>query len=512
MFLINSFVYSSAPASAYLVDDYSPIVAYSVDKISSTATVCCRIRRASDNAEQDIGFSGNVIDDTAVETFVGVGNVAFLVKVYNQGTGSTFYDISKTVATEQPRYVIASNSFNMIDLNLNASKPLTLANTLTFTNAFTVAKINVQSTINYICYGASGGLWYNGTNPAVSGLGGFDGTNARTITGEDLNEHLGYFNMKTSKLFVSKDGNAETDTGAFATSLGATHIGGRNLTNLYMNGEWREMIFFNSDETSNKSAIELDINTRFSIYSTDSDVNAFISATGITDATQKSAINTLVTDLKSYSLWSKMDAIYPMVGGTATTHKYNLKNPLDTDGAFRLTFSGGWTHSSTGALGNGTNTWAETHLIPYNILDRDNSHLSFYSRTDVIGNQTEIGIGSLYLLYRYGSSTYKAFNSLQAQRGSLFAPTTGMLIGSRINSTVEKYYHQGVLTDNLTVNSLAIPSSALSVSVGTNDPGYSQFSAKECAFATIGEGLTDTEANDFETVVQNFQTTLSRNV
>ena len=246
--------------------------------------------------------------------------------------------------------------------------------------------------------------------------------------------------------------------------------------------------------------------------STDPDADAFILATGITDVTQKTAINTLVVDLKSYSLWIKMDAIYPMVGGTATTHKYNLKNPLDTDAAFRLRFSGGWTHSTTGVLGNGTNSWAETYLIPYYILDRDNSHLSFYSRTDVIGNQTEIGIGSLYLLYRYGSSTYKAFNSLQAQRGSLFAPTTGMLIGSRINSTVEKYYHQGVLTDNLTVNSLAIPTSALTVSVGTNDPAYSQFSAKECAFATIGEGLTDTEANDLETVVQDFQTTLSRNV
>lgn len=244
---------------------------------------------------------------------------------------------------------------------------------------------------------------------------------------------------------------------------------------------------------------------------TDPDADAFISATGITDATQKSAINTLVVDLKSYSLWTKMDAIYPMVGGTATTHKYNLKNPLDTDSAFRLVFSGGWSHSSTGALGNGTNTWANSFLNPYDILSTNNAHLSFYSRTDAIGNQTEIGNNALYLLYRYGSSSYKAFNSSQSIRGSLFTPTTGMLIGSRINSTVEKYYHQGVLTDNLTVNSFAIPPTINYVKIGSNSSS-AQFSAKECAFATIGEGLTDTEANDFETVVQDFQTTLSRNV
>jgi hypothetical protein len=244
---------------------------------------------------------------------------------------------------------------------------------------------------------------------------------------------------------------------------------------------------------------------------TDTDADAFIAATGITDATQKSAINTLVVDLKSYSLWTKMDAIYPMVGGTATTHKYNLKNPLDTDAAFRLVFSGGWTHSSTGALGNGTNTWANSFLNPYDILSQNNTHLSFYSRTDAIGNQTEIGNNALYLLYRYGSSAYKAFNSSQSIRGSLFTPTTGMLIGSRINSTVEKYYHQGVLTDNLTVNSVAIPPTTNYVKIGSNSSS-AQFSAKECAFATIGEGLTDTEANDLETVVQDFQTTLSRNV
>ena len=268
--IINPFIFGSVAPSTYLVDLYSPIVAYSVDKISSTATVCCRIRRASDSAEQDIGFSGNKIDDTAVETFVGVGNVAFLTKVYNQGTGGATYDISKTIASEQARYVIASNSFNMIELNLNPTKPLTLANDLTFTNAFTVAKINLSATANYICFGAGlspqGGLFYNGS--AVTGLGAYDNSNLRQITGKDLNEHLGYFNMKSSKLFVSKDGNAETDTGTFSTSLDLNEIGGRSNggSNTYMKGEWREMIFFSSDETSNKTAIELDINTRFSIY------------------------------------------------------------------------------------------------------------------------------------------------------------------------------------------------------------------------------------------------------
>ena len=57
----------------------------------------------------------------------------------------------------------------------------------------------------------------------------------------------------------------------------------------------------------------------------------FLTATGITNPTISSAVCTLVTSLKSASLWNKFNAIYPMVGGTATTHMYNLRNPANTN-------------------------------------------------------------------------------------------------------------------------------------------------------------------------------------
>jgi hypothetical protein len=95
---------------------------------------------------------------------------------------------------------------------------------------------------------------------------------------------------------------------------------------------------------------------------TDADALAFLAAAGITDVTITSAICTLVTTMKADGTWAKCNAIYPMVGGTATTHKFNLKNPLDTNAAFRLTFTGGWTHSANGALPNGTNAYADTFL------------------------------------------------------------------------------------------------------------------------------------------------------
>jgi hypothetical protein len=132
------------------------------------------------------------------------------------------------------------------------------------------------------------------------------------------------------------------------------------------------------------------INVLRKVSGLDSDASAFITAAGLTDPTQKSAINTLVKDMKAAGLWTKMKAVYPMVGGTATSMKFNLKDPRDLDAAFRLTWSGGWTYSATGATPNGTNAFADTKLND-SILTPNSSHLSFYSRTNI--NQAAYDIG-----------------------------------------------------------------------------------------------------------------------
>jgi len=88
----------------------------------------------------------------------------------------------------------------------------------------------------------------------------------------------------------------------------------------------------------------------------DADAQAFFTAASITDSTQKSAVNQLVLDLKSYNIWTKIKALYPIVGGSASSHAVNLKTP----GTYNLTFATGVTHSSTGMTGNGTSGYANT--------------------------------------------------------------------------------------------------------------------------------------------------------
>jgi hypothetical protein len=215
-----------------------------------------------------------------------------------------------------------------------------------------------------------------------------------------------------------------------------------------------------------------------------------------------------------------MKAIYPFVGGTATTHKFNLKNPLDTDAAFRLVFFGGWTHSANGAQGNGTNTYADSFFIPstqYSVID--NAALSVYSRTNIIEGRCEIGCfnGSNSALQINVATT--AFPPQQTGTymnnvtESKFADTDsrGFYIASRTGTTVTMF-ENSTLKVTQTTTALARPNVKIYVGAQNIAGAANIPSSKQLAFASIGDGLTNTNASNLYTAVQAFQTTLGRQV
>ena len=259
---------------------------------------------------------------------------------------------------------------------------------------------------------------------------------------------------------------------------------------------------------------------------TDADAQAFITAAAITDATQQSAINTLVVDLKTYGIWTKMKALYPFVGGTASAHKFNLKDPRDLDVAFRLVFSGGWTHSNTGALPNGTNAYADTFLIPSTSLTNFNTHFSFYSRTNNNGDFVDFGVsrGSLsgftnrMVMHIKWSDNNAYHDQYDGTNGRITVSmssinSNGLFTSTRTANNVFKVFRNSVIIGSKTNTvTTTLPQLKLSISA-RNDEGIIQnYSNRQCAFASIGDGLTDTEAANLYTAVQAYQTTLSRNV
>ena len=248
----------------------------------------------------------------------------------------------------------------------------------------------------------------------------------------------------------------------------------------------------------------------------DADAQAFITATGIS-GTNANAINQLVLDLKAANIWTKMKAIYPMVGGTATAHKFNLKNPADTDAAFRLNFVGGWTHSSNGATPNGTNAYANTYFVPsVDSSGLNNFHNSYYSRSNVNLAQVEMGCGSndlqgTLLEIRTGNITYNRINSNTVSTYS-DTDSLGFYLQSRISSTQQKGFKNGTLKINGSANSNSAPTQNFYIGAYNNSNSPFYYSSKQCAFASIGDGLTDAEVLAYRTAVQNFQTTLGRQV
>jgi hypothetical protein len=251
----------------------------------------------------------------------------------------------------------------------------------------------------------------------------------------------------------------------------------------------------------------------------DADAQAFITAANITDLTQQSAITNFVIGLKTDGLWTNLKAIYPFVGGNATSHKYNLKDPRDLDAAFRLSFVGGWTHTSGGAQPNGTNGYADTFLTPSGNLLQNSTHLSVYSRTNS-NNGVDIGVNipnGLYIISRYTAGFYRANNSLESNVG-LTAPTTslGLFLNNRIISTEMSFWQNGVKqTDNTSPARNSTGLSSYKIYIGAynvNGTTAFQFSNRQQALASIGNGFTDIEGSNFYTRVQTFQTALGRQV
>lgn len=92
-----------------LLDDFPGATgAFSLRKLSSTYTgAAIRVRRLSDNAQQDIGFAGLNLDTSALLSFAGSGSCS-VVTWYNQASGSTINLIQASTAL-QP-LIVASGS------------------------------------------------------------------------------------------------------------------------------------------------------------------------------------------------------------------------------------------------------------------------------------------------------------------------------------------------------------------------------------------------------------------
>ena len=247
----------------------------------------------------------------------------------------------------------------------------------------------------------------------------------------------------------------------------------------------------------------------------DPDAQAFFDrvtdAEGSLSTTEQDAVNTLVVQMKADGIWSKMKAIYPMVGASAAACAQNLKSA-----SFTGSFSSGWTFSSTGVKGNGSSTFFNTNFISSAELTLTSGSYSFYSRTDVNEESIDMAVLSTtnsihQIITRLANTQYFYYRSSNANVNIPSANSLGHYILNRNSSTNTLGFKNGVEVWN-EVQTAGLPTESIYLGA-RNQSGVGVIpTSREYAFASCGDGLTDTEASNFYTAVQTFNTTLSRQV
>ena len=250
----------------------------------------------------------------------------------------------------------------------------------------------------------------------------------------------------------------------------------------------------------------------------DPDATTFILAAGLTDPTQQSAINSLVVDLKDASLWTKLLAFYPLVGGNSTAHQYNLK---DTS-LYNLTFSGTVTHSSTG-IRSTTGGYADTNWAPTTTpIIYQKGSFGFYLQNDFVINSFDSPMGitsganSRMCTFTVGAGT--TFNDWGDSGAEMRVNSGALSPGNYVNYNI-------AAGDNITVkyakNGSFVASTAGTISANRNvPPGDDMFILKRtdcCPFngtvssAFIGYEISDAESTTLATIINDYQTAISRN-
>jgi hypothetical protein len=251
----------------------------------------------------------------------------------------------------------------------------------------------------------------------------------------------------------------------------------------------------------------------------DSDAQAYFTAAGITDTAQKDAYNSFVLTGKADGWYSKMIALYPLLGGSSSSHAVNAKNP----GTYNLTFVGSPTHNTDGIQWDGSTQYAQTGIIA-TALTSTNHSLGMYSRTaggSGVNQYFDMGAGDTsganYSLFTWrispdnaagydgGSENTDRLNWSHGNNGAGFYVGTTESGTQRIfkNGTlIASRAHSGI--GSMLVGELYVGAWKFCYS-GTNTLNAIFYSIRQSSFYFFGSGLTSTEAASLTTAMDALQ-------
>ena len=246
--------------------------AYSLRNLSDATTNVVRVRRDSDNAELDFTYDGIMdVGVTGLANWVGVGNNGYVVTWYDQsGLGN---HATQGTASAQPQ-IVASGVVNLVNgmpaiLSDGVDDYLSVAFSATnpTTQFFVYDKVGTSGTL--------GGL-FSGVNytPALSldSTGVYAYQSGPVFGPTYANNNQAVVSLKSSTTGTDwamwGNGSSVTNSGENIGTLAPNNITlmARGGASLFGSAYFQEYIVYPSDQTSNQSAIESNINGYYSIY------------------------------------------------------------------------------------------------------------------------------------------------------------------------------------------------------------------------------------------------------
>lgn len=232
--------------------------------------------------------------------------------------------------------------------------------------------------------------------------------------------------------------------------------------------------------------------------------------------TEKNAVDALVVDLQAASLFSTMGYLYPFVGGTSTSMKWNLRDTTTAE----IIWYGGMTFSSQGILGNATNSGGNSQLTP--------SALG-YTQMAIGGYLNDVSVTPPASPGYYDFGMYEATTARDTMMSYGFGGTVNKYnnlsggyniytTGTYAKSTI--YMQHDSSNTQLYQNTTQLGSTANSFAISTNPVGIG-CSWRGTPYAPTGRGFglafcsstsySGAQITDLNNAITTFVTSLSRN-
>jgi hypothetical protein len=267
---VRGAVQAQVQTTSLLLDTYSgAAAAYSLRKLNGSYTgESIRVRRSSDNAEQNIGFdaSGN-LNTVSLLAFVGSGN-GFVTTWYDQSGNSK--NATQTTAANQPKIVNAGSVLT------NAGQPC-LEFDATNDSLITTLTINRPYSIyaQFLQFVGGTTRMLNSNNITNSLISSVRVANTVFTSGDVVASAYASANQNviigliesttaTSKFFYNLNNIAVGSPGS--NNWGVLCFGVGSFTAEPANGQIKETIVWSQDQSTNNTAIQNNMNLYYAIY------------------------------------------------------------------------------------------------------------------------------------------------------------------------------------------------------------------------------------------------------